>query len=248
MGSSFTLTILNHHVILRLKLRNAPNVIAATLQMELTGTAQVLIRKINYYLIHLVVVRTTFNMFWSFSASVARQCGRLTELEQWKKICLTFHELKFKQRGLTIYRLGGKKGGFLALHLSSAANNCCSKAKNPKHKLYSSCQAQCVRYTQVPGPSGLRKTELLVCKVEMCFVMWKPWDTGAVFALEGIAEGVTRRVCTQVGGSKSLAVTWVAYGSKRFSNRLSWSHNRQSPLTDSPSVMSSGQRCSLPPQ
>lgn len=53
MGSSFTLTTLNHHVILRLKLRNAPKVIAATLQMELTGTAQVLIKKNNYYLIHL---------------------------------------------------------------------------------------------------------------------------------------------------------------------------------------------------
>lgn len=134
-------------------------------------------------------------MFWSFSASVAHRCGRLTELEQWKKICLTFHELKFKQRGLTIYRPGLKKGGFLALHLSSAANNCRSEAKNPKHKLYSSCQAQRVGYTWVRGPSGLRKTEPLVCKVEMCFVVWKPWDTGVVFALEGRAEAVTRGGC-----------------------------------------------------
>lgn len=121
-----------------------------------------------------------------------------------RKICLTFHELKFKQRGLTIYRPGGKKKKrhFLALHLSSAANNCCSKAKNPKHKLYGSCQAQRVGYMPVPG---LRKTELLVCKVETCFIVWNLWDTGAVFALGGKSQSSHEGVGTAVGGGESLA-------------------------------------------
>lgn len=46
--------------------------------------------------------------------------------------------------------------------------------------------------------------ELLVCKVEMCFVKWKPWDTGVVFALEGIAETVMREVCTRQEVAKAL--------------------------------------------
>lgn len=29
---------------------------------------------------------------------------------------------------------------------------------------------------------GVEEAELLVHVVEMCFVVWKPWDTGVVFA------------------------------------------------------------------
>lgn len=90
------------------------------------------------------------------------------------------------------------------MHLSNAGNNCSPKAQNPKHKLYSSCQAQHVRYAQVPGPTELRKMELLVCKVEMCFFEWKLWHTGVVFALEGIAGTVTRGVCIRQEVVKAL--------------------------------------------
>lgn len=53
----------------------------------------------------------------------------------------------------------------------------------------------------------VEEAELFVCGVEMCFVVWKPWDTGVVFAQERIAQAVMRGVCTQVGGRESLAVT-----------------------------------------
>lgn len=46
MGSSITLTILNHHIILKLKLRSTPSG-AATLQMELAGTGQVYSEKLS---------------------------------------------------------------------------------------------------------------------------------------------------------------------------------------------------------
>lgn len=53
----------------------------------------------------------------------------------------------------------------------------------------------------------VEEAELLVHGVETCFVVWKPWDTGVVFAQERRAQVVRRRVCTQVGGRESLAVT-----------------------------------------
>lgn len=53
----------------------------------------------------------------------------------------------------------------------------------------------------------VEEAELLVRRVEMCFVVWKPWDTGVVFARERRAQVVRKGVGTQVGGRESLAVT-----------------------------------------
>lgn len=53
----------------------------------------------------------------------------------------------------------------------------------------------------------VEEAELLVPGVETCFVVWKPWDTGVVFAQERRARVVRKGVCAQVGGRESLAVT-----------------------------------------
>lgn len=106
------------------------------------------------------------------------------------------------------------------MHLPSAANNCWSKAQNPKHKRNGSCRTRCAGHTQVPGPVGSREMELLACQLELRFTVWRPRGAGVVFALEGAAEAVTRRVC--------LAATGVEYSSKHSSSHLRWSPDRLS--------------------
>lgn len=61
---------------------------------------------------------------------------------------------------------------------------------------------------QVPG---LRKTELLVCKAETCFIIWNLRDTGVVFALGGKSQSSHDGVGTPVGGGESLAGTGGEY-------------------------------------
>lgn len=75
-------------------------------------------------------------------------------------------------------------------------NTICTAAAKPRVWVYAGTWAKRVE-----------EAELLVRGVEMCFVVWKPWDTGVVFALERMAQAVMKGVCTQVGGRESLAVT-----------------------------------------
>lgn len=75
-------------------------------------------------------------------------------------------------------------------------NTSCPAAAKPRVWVYAGTWAK-----------RAEEAELLVCRVEMCFAVWKPWDTGGVFAQERVAQVVTKGICTQVGGREILAVT-----------------------------------------
>lgn len=84
----------------------------------------------------------------------------------------------------------------IAVLKQKTLNTNCTAAAKPRVWVYAGTWAKWVE-----------EAELLVRGVEMCFVVWKPWDTGVVFALERTAQAVMKGVCTQVGGRESLAVT-----------------------------------------
>ena len=84
----------------------------------------------------------------------------------------------------------------IAVLKQKTLNTSCTAAAKPGVWVYAGTWAKRVE-----------EAELLVRGVEMCFVVWKPWDTGVVFAPERMAQAVMKGVCTQVGGRESLAVT-----------------------------------------
>lgn len=97
----------------------------------------------------------------------------------------------------------------IAVLKQKTLNTSCTAAAKPRVWVYAGTWAKQVE-----------EAELLVQGIVMCFVVWKPWDTGVVFAQERKAQVVRKGVCTRVGRRESLAGTGVEYGSKHFPNCL----------------------------